>query len=269
VEALPTVSGDVRDTFDAPMRGEAEVAARTGSGARVGEPARSATATTTASKPIGDARALFEDNPKARERRLSPAEARKQARRCPTCSSVVPVGMSICSRCGLDLESGTRVSLEDDLAPPRPPRPTLPLPIGIIGGVCLMGSVILTITTLSLWLRGYDGFHYFVPVCAFGIFAAVQFLRLKSTKLLLMALTFGLAIDVIALIAMPIYRANSDTGPVQRTGPVNDPDQADVIIPSVVDKLDSQSLAVGIGLIVVYAGVSVYLISPQARRHFR
>jgi hypothetical protein len=48
-----------------------------------------------------------------------------------------------------------------------------------------------------------------------------------------------------------------------------DPDQADIVIPSVVDRLDTQSLSLGIGLIVVYAAVSVYLISPPVKRYFR
>jgi hypothetical protein len=56
---------------------------------------------------------------------------------------------------------------------------------------------------------------------------------------------------------------------VQRSEPVDDFDQADVVIPSVVDRLDTQSLTLGIGLIVVYAGVAVYLLSPQVRRYFR
>ena len=84
-----------------------------------------------------------------------------------------------------------------------------------------------------------------------------------------MALTFGLMIDIVALIAMPIVRANTETRPVQRTTPTNDPDQADVIIPSVVDRLDTQKLSVGLSLILAYAGVSVYLLSPQVRRYFR
>src|SRR2546429_591121 len=70
------------------------------------------------SRPVGDALALFQDSPKAAPRRLGAAEARAQARRCPTCGGVVPAGMSLCQTCGLDLETKTRVSLDDDLAPP-------------------------------------------------------------------------------------------------------------------------------------------------------
>jgi hypothetical protein len=216
--------------------------------------------------------ALFDDDAKPAKRRINAnaAEARSKSRRCPTCGTVVPVGMSICSRCGLDLESGSRVSLDDDLGPPPPPPPpSMPIPVGVIGGVSFLASVIFSIATVSLWLRGADGFQYFVPVSLFGVFAAVQFLRRKSVKLLLVALTFGLAIDILALIAMPIINANVEVNAVKRDVYQDDLDQADIAIPSVVDRLDTQSLSLGIGLIGLYAGVAVYLLSPQVRRYFR
>jgi predicted RNA-binding Zn-ribbon protein involved in translation (DUF1610 family) len=262
-ECLPTAPGDLRDTFDLPMLDDARPGSGSGSGlVAAGVPASS-------SQKNADALALFDDGPKAK-RRPTGAEARSKARRCTTCGGVVPAGMSICGKCGLDLESGSRVSLDDDLGPPPPPpAPAMPIPIGVIGGVSFLASLIFAIATLSLWLRGTDGYQYFVPVCLFGIFAAVQFLRRKSSKLLLMALTFGLAIDIVALIAMPIYHANAEAGPVVRSTPLIDPDQADIVIPSVVERLDTQSLSLGIGLIVVYAAVSVYLISPPVKRYFR
>jgi len=259
-EAMPTAAGDLRDTFDLPLLNE--VAAGAGAGTRA------KTASTVNAKSTADALALFDD-PKPAKRRVNAAEARSQARRCPTCGGVVPIGMSICSKCGLDLESGARVSLDDDLVPPPPPAPTMPIPVGVIGGVCLLGSVIFSIATVSLWLRGSDGFQYFVPVSFFAVFAAVQFLRRKSIKLLLIALTFGLAIDIVALIAMPIYYANVATAPVPRTELSDDLAQADIAIPSVVERLDTQSLTLGIVLIFVYAAVAVYLLSPQVRRYFR
>jgi hypothetical protein len=182
---------------------------------------------------------------------------------------VVPAGMSICSKCGLDLESGTRVSLDDEFAPPpAPPQPMWPLPVAIIGGICFLASLIFTVASLSLWMRGVDGFQYFVPLCLFAVFASVQFLRRKSLKLLVIALTFGLAIDIVAMIAMPIVDANLQTKAIARDH-TDHPDQADIAIPSVVDRLDTQKLSLGITLIIVYAGVSIYLISPPVRRYFR
>ena len=63
-------------------------------------------------------------------------------------------------------------------------------------------------------------------------------------------------------------RNSSSSSAIPRTTPALEPDEADVIIPSVVDRLDTQKLSLGIGLIFAYAGVSVYLLSPQARRWF-
>jgi hypothetical protein len=264
-EALPTGSGEVREVYAVPLLNEAGGGAKAATKAPTAAGAKPA----AASKQVADAHALFDDGPKKPARRPSAAEARSRARRCPTCGGVVPVGMSLCSTCGLDLETGTRVSLEDDLAPPAPRKPSLPLPISILGGISFLGSVILTIATTLLWLRGFEGVQYFVPICLFGVFGAVQFLRQRTVKLLLMALTFGLAIDIVALIAMPIYRANVDTAESVRTVAPVDPDKGELVIPSVVDKLDTQSLTIGICLIVVYAGVAIYLMSPQVQRHFR
>jgi hypothetical protein len=257
-EAMPTAPGDLRGTFDLPLLNE--VAASSGVGTK--------TSKAPASQQTNDALALFDD-PKPAKRRPNPAEARSQARRCPTCGGVVPVGMSICSKCGLDLESGSRVSLEDDLVPPAPPAPSVPLPIYVIGGISFLASLIFTVAAISLWIRGFSGYEYFVPLCLFAVFASVQFLRRKSMKLLVIAMSLGLAINIVALIAMPIYFANIETKAVQRSGPIDDPDQADLAITSVVDQLDTQSLTLGIILILLYAGVSVYLLSPQVRRHFR
>jgi hypothetical protein len=266
-EALPTVPGDVRDVFGLPLLNEEGAATKAAATkASTGSDVRQASA---AAKPAADAHALFDDGRPRPARKPSAAAARSKARRCPTCGGVVPVGMSLCSTCGLDLETGTRVTLEDDLAPPPLRKPPLPLAITILGGICFLSSVIFTIVTTSLWLRGFEGFQYFVPIALFAVFAAIQFLRQKSVRLLLMALSFGLAIDTVALIAMPIYRANAETAEAVRTTQVDEPDKAGLVIPSVVERLDTQSLSLGIGLVAVYAGVVVYLLSPQVRRHFR
>jgi len=266
-EALPIVSGEVREVYGPPLLDEV------GPGTKpAAKSAPAATKPVSASKPVADAQGLFNDGPTKSARRPSAAEARSKARRCPTCGGVVPVGMSLCPTCGLDLETGTRISLADDLVPPAPSKPPLPLAVSILGGICLLGSVILTIATASLWVRGlegFEGFVIFVPICLFGVFASVQFLRQKTVKLLLVALTIGVAIDIVALIAMPIYDANVKTAEAVRTVAPVDPDKADLVIPSVVDHLDTHRLTIGISLIAVYAGVAIFLLSPLVRRHFR
>jgi hypothetical protein len=217
---------------------------------------------------VADALALFDEGPK-KPRRVTQAEARSQARRCPTCGGVVPAGMSLCSRCGLDLETGVQVSFEDDLAPaPEPQAPALPLPVSIIGGISLLGSLVLTVLSIVLWLQGFAGYQYFVPICLFGSYASLQLLRRKSVRLLLIALSFGVAIDLVALIAMPIHRAHMEATALERPVGAEEPEGAELVLPSVVDKLDTQSLTTGIALMLVYAGVAFYLMTPRVQRHF-
>jgi hypothetical protein len=55
---------------------------------------------------------------------------------------------------------------------------------------------------------------------------------------------------------------------VRTVAPV-DPDTADLVIPSVVEHLDTNSLTLGIILIGVYAGTAIFLLSPPVKRHFR
>jgi len=131
---LPTSPGPLRDTFDLPLLAD-DPPARPGAASR---PA-------SADPAAADAAALFRDEPKS-ARRPKGAEARSQARRCPSCSGVVPIGMSLCTHCGLDLDTGRRVApldiIEDEM--PEATRPASP-PMGLIfvGAVAGMGFLIL------------------------------------------------------------------------------------------------------------------------------
>lgn len=243
---IPKAEGDLRDTFDLPMMTEA--------------------ASTEPTRQMGDALALFNERPVA-PRRKGAAEARASARRCPTCGGVVPVGMSICPTCGLDLETGALVGLEDEFAPVARSRPGgPPLGVVIVGGLCLLGSIALGTILTAEWLRGYEGAQYLALVCAFAIFASVHFLRGKSVRLLLVALTLGAAISVVAFIALPIYHANATPKFVPRTELI-DPDDQIVAIQPIVERLDTQRISLGVVALVLYAGVSIYLMSPAVRRH--
>jgi len=251
--SLPTSSGDLRDTFDLPsMTGEA---AGPASAAKPGDTA-------------ADALMLFDERKTAPRRKLA-AEARSKARRCPTCGGVVPVGMSICSACGLDLESGARVQLDDDLLPSAPMRAAgPPLPVTVIALVSLLGSLILALYSTVQWLKGVDGCQYFIPVCLFGCFAAVHLLRGRTAKLLMVALALGAMIDVAALIAMPVFEANQATRAVAIEHNTEDPDAANVAIEPITDHLDSQKLGLGIAILLIYAAVSAYLVSPSVKNHY-
>lgn len=247
---MPLAEGDLRETFDLPMMTESAPAVKAG-------------------RSTADATALFDDKPTA-PRKKNAAESRLNDRRCPTCGGVVPRGMSICQTCGLDLETGLRVGLDDDLGPPPPPpMPAMPIAMTIIGGLSLMGSIALAAFSTYEWLfNKVDGTQYFIPVAAFGIFAAVQFLRGKTPKMLLVALTLGAAIDLIALIGLPIYNAQVDTQVVQRAPGSDDPDAADEAIKPVAERLDTSKITTGIILLVIYALVCIYLLSPQVQNRY-
>jgi DNA-directed RNA polymerase subunit RPC12/RpoP len=256
---MPTAPGDLRDTFD--------LESMTGAAPPSAEPVPLAPG--SGGREAADALALFEEKP-TRPRRKSGAEARATARRCPTCGGVVSVGMSICNSCGLDLDTGTRVDLADDLAPPPAPRDEgLPIPMTILGGLSFALSVALAVAALIVWQKGLSGAEYFIPVAAFGGYAAVQFLRGKSVRMLMAALTIGAVIDVAALVAVPIYEANADTKVFQRKEPSDDPDAAPEIIQSPYERLDVQRIKLGIALLALYAATSVYLLSPTVQKHFR
>ena len=249
-DGLPVAAGGLREAFDLPFLMEA------------------APRPSSPSEPAADAPTLFEDKRLA-PRRPGAAEARAKARRCPTCGGVVPAGMSLCSTCGLDLETKARVRLNDDLAPSSPPRAGgPPLAISIIGGLCLLGSALATVASLANWLGWHKGgWQWFVPLELFALFASVHFLRGKSAKLLLVALSLGVAIDVVALIALPIYSANMEAAIIQGTTP-DDPNGEGEVIQPIAERLDAQKrkIGLGIGVLLGYAGLAAYLCSPPVRR---
>jgi DNA-directed RNA polymerase subunit RPC12/RpoP len=226
-----------------------------------------------------DAEALFQDEPAAKKK-LTGAKARSQARECVHCGGLVPIGMFICTSCGTDQETGMCVGPEDDLAPPRPPLPGgPPLHISITGFLCGLASVILGILALIQSVRGDPGVNQYGWIClaivsALGIYGAVQFLRGKSVKMLMIALTLGVFIDIIALIALPIYQANFEdmdrvvTRVQKKSDEPEFNDVEDVEIKPIAERLDQQKITLGIIIIFIYALFSVYLMSPPVKRYF-
>jgi hypothetical protein len=253
----PVAEGDLRDTFDLPLSGGRD--AETG-------------AAVAGSNYASDAAALFKENP-AEKRRVSAADARAKARRCVQCNGFVPQGMSICVNCGTDQETGMRVGLEDDLAPPPPPPAEgPPFHAAIIGSLVLASSVIMTIVGLFQSTRVTTslenaGWLSLAIICGLGIYASIQFLRAKSAKLLILALTCLVGLDVVALIGVPIIQPNFDEQDqiVHKVRP-DDPDTSDVGIKPIEERLDLRRIALGIGLILGYTVLSLYLISPPVKR---
>lgn len=244
---LPNAPGSLREQFDLPLLGE-------------DSPRSSPRVPAAEADPLS----LLSDDEPVRRKPLA-AEARAQARRCPTCGSVVPRGMSLCGTCGLDLESGNRIDVTEDLAMPTLMRREAPA-IGawIVGGVSIFVGVLFSIISLIQWQREDQwGYLLLMPVCLFGVYAAVQFLRGRSLKLLIIALTLGVAVNVITMIILPVVMVLSDVEVQTKPG------EEGPAIASANDRLDTTKISWGVALIVGYLAVALYLNSPPVRRRFR
>jgi len=94
-------------------------------------------------------------------------------------------------------------------------------------------------------------------------------MRLKSAKPLRVALTLGVLFEMTTLIAMPLTAANfRDTYQIVSPHPDN-PENADIQIKPFDERLDTRSLSLGVTLVVIYAGLSVYLMSPAVTKPIR
>lgn len=249
---LPTASGSLREQFDLPLLGEDGPTSPVPAGA---------------ADPMG----LFRDESPVGRRKPLPGDARSRDRRCPTCGSVVPRGMSLCATCGLDLDTGAQVDLMDDIDAVAGPRRSTAPPMGvvIVGGLAISTAVIFSIISLLQWQKGESGYVFLLLVCLFGIGAAVQFLRSKTTRLLLVALTLGAVIDVVAMMILPVFDAVSQVDVRDHNPDPDEVDASDTTIVSMSERLDTNRLSWGIAILVCYAAVCVYLNSPPVKRHFR
>lgn len=191
---ISPVDRNLRDVFELPV----------GTGAEIEHSAVSE------KKPrMSDAEALFREEP-ARKKKLTGAEARAHARRCTVCGGVVAAGTSICPSCGVDQETGMRIDLDDDLVPPPPRRPSgPPIHIAVIGFLSGITSVILLVLSLIQSVRGGQGIQQYGWLClavvsGVGIYGAIQFYIGKTTRFLMLALTLGVFVNIVSLIALPI-----------------------------------------------------------------
>ncbi len=262
---LPVPGGDkdLRDLFDLPLGTAASIE-------------RSAVESKKAV--VSDAEALLRE-PTVRKKKSTGAEARAQARRCVTCGGIVPKGMSICAACGVDQDTGMRVGLDDDLVMPPPPAATgPPLHIAITAFVCGLISVLLLVLSLIQSVRGQAGMVQYGWLClalvsAFGVYGAIQFFLGRSAKYLMLALTLGVFVDAMSLIALPIYQATfadqeAIVTKVTKKNTADSLDLEDVQINPVTDRLDLQKIEGGLVVILLYVLLSIYLMSPPVKRYF-
>lgn len=265
---LPTVSGDLRDLLDISVLGDEPTI----------RPAKSSPA-------VADAASLFRDDPPAVRKKKPAAEARREARRCPSCTTVVPAGMSLCSRCGLDLDTGHRIQVDEllDEMPPPPPVVAPPLAVLIIGLIALVASLVLAVLSASQ-LEGF-GRLCLVPSCLFGTYAAVQFLRAKSIRLLVVALMLGGVVDILVLIVLPVIQAETlavpavqvveGFGPAPEPSPVAVPEEeetedraAKLGLKSRAERIDQTKMNTGIAVLIADALMLLALSTRGVKRHF-
>ena len=261
---LPTSQAPLRETFELPLLSEVDPPSRS---KRVKSPA---TGDGTA-----DALGLFQDEPKA-NRKLKGAAARAQARRCSSCSTIVPAGMSLCSKCGLDLDTGKRLTpaeIFEDAMPVVHRNPTPPISVLLVGSLCSFGFLLLAFISLIQWSRGADGAQFLMVIWIFGLYSGVQFLRRKSIKPMLVALSLAVGVGTVYLIALPIYHANFGTGTAigspESSGTLDEVYTDGPRIKPISEQIDLNRITWGIGSLLSYAAVAVYLNSPGLRRHFK
>jgi phage FluMu protein Com len=262
---LPVPAGDqdLRDLFDLPLGTAASI---------------EKSAVSSQNPVLSDAEALFQE-PTKREKKSQGAEARAQARRCVSCGGFVPKGMSICTACGLDQDTGMRVGRDDDLVP-LPPRAATgpPLHVAITGFLCGLTSLLLLVLSLIQSVRGQAGATQYGWLClalvsAFGIYGAVQFFIGRSVKYLMLALTLGVFVAAMSLIALPIYQATfaDQEAVVTKVNKKDNPDSLDdedmQIIP-ITERLRMDKIKGGLIVILLYVLLSIYLMSPPVKRYF-
>ena len=249
---IPTSEGPLRDLLDIPLLSDDPPA----------KPGKSGSASS-------DAMALFRDDP-APKRKKTSAEARSVSRPCPTCRRIVPAGMSLCNHCGLDLDTGIRIGIDEDLdtVPTAPRSSGMPMTVLLAGMLFIALSLGLSVASIVGWSKGITGSEFLLIICLFGVYASVQFTRMKTVKLLFVALTLGVMIDVIAMIALPVYNAVTDVETFQTAADPDNSDDEGLRIKSMKDSLDVNKLTWGIAIVFSYAAVSVYLNSPPVKRHF-
>ena len=261
---LPTSAAPLRDTFDLPLLSEVE------------PPSRSKVVKSPVSEAgPADALGLFQDEPKS-NRKPKGAAARAQARRCSSCSSIVPAGMSLCSKCGLDLDTGKRhtpVDLFEDTMPVVHRNSTPPIGVLLVGSLGSFGFLLLAFISLVQWSRGTNGAQFLLVIWLFGLYAGVQFLRRKSVRTMLLALSLAVAVGAVYLIALPIYHANFGSGAVpgslESAGAIEESFVDGPRIRPISEQIDLNRITWGIGSLLSYAAVAVYLNSPGLRRHFK
>jgi hypothetical protein len=252
------VEGDLRETFDLPLisgrQAEHEAA--------------------DLQPEISDAASLFNDRGTPK-RKTTAADARAKARRCSSCGGIVPQGMSTCISCGLDQETGIRTGFDvEDLLPSGPPPSQgPPIHVAVVGGLCAAAGLILVLVGVILSVRGNSdwrqyGWLFLAFVSAYGIYSAVEFIRGRTAKLLIVSVMLGIIVDLMALVALPIVEVIlDDPQHIISTETKPEWDDSSVQFKPPEERIDTRRILYGIGVIVSFVFLYLYLMSPPVKRY--
>ncbi len=233
-----------------------------------------------ASTPANDAEALLlEDSTPATPPRRGVAEARSQARRCPSCGRAVPAGMSLC-RCGLDLDTGVRDApapedLYDDDMPVARRHAGPPLDIAILGGLILVCGVVLTVVGLAFSVGPQEDLTRYATLAlaalgGFTVYAGSRFVRGKSHRSGVFALVLIAVANIGGLIVWPIIEANR-TPPgatIVEHRPVGLSDESLPAFENTAANLNTERLTAGVILLIFASGLIVYSLRPRVAHYF-
>ena len=256
---IATSEGDLRETFDLPLDERTRRRARARGLRLPRRPTRPPSSRITAPS----------------KRRVTAAEARSRARRCIHCGSGVPQGMSICMTCGTDQETGLRVGLEDDLIPPPPPRPQgPPLHVAIIGGLCGTAGIILMLPGA---IQSTQGTIQRRKLCVArpGPGLRLRHLRLRSVHPGQVRQGAHARADArrraSTCSAWSLFRSSSPCSKIRSRSSADvkpkDLDESDVEIKPFEERIDTQRIELGVVFIVIYAVLSLYLMSPPVKKY--
>ncbi|CAN5783548.1 hypothetical protein BH23PLA1_BH23PLA1_00450 [soil metagenome] len=257
---FPMAPTDLRETFDAPLLMDDDTPA---------SPPRS--------KEAGVA-GLF-DEP-VRPKKVTTAEARLRPRRC-RCGSVVPAGMSLCQTCGLDLDTGQRIDVEEMLEEvvAAPPPQNVPMGVIVVGMLTMFISTLLAGVSFYIYIAGMAGersWGYLLLglVCCFGIFASYKFLKGRSARFLLAALLLGACINIVALIILPLTLAAGVTGAGDLSGETKimifdeAPEDVPLGLQPVTNKINWDQFTAGLAILAATAALMLYIMTPGVRMYF-
>lgn len=242
---LPTVPRDLRETFDLPLlRDDADPQSRVyGSAAFL----------------------LADDGPDARQR-AEAAEARRRSRPCPACGDPVAQGLSLCRSCGFDLDAGESLDVEPipEVPPPLPPPPAT-VGVILVGSAALASSAVLLVLTLGRFGTGLVGL-LLGGLCVFGGVGSVQFLRGRSAAPLIVALILGGLIDIIGLIALPVYQAHQQPAVPPSLLAASGDEPPPLPNPNLRERLDIDRIRRGVVLLLLDATMLILVATIGAQR---